>query len=154
MVRERKILRTAKYLLKPVLSQAPGIWLEDKGLGLAVHCRGADSAAIQLARLIVQMVLRVFEPDLCLLKGKKIWELLPSRIQGKGPAVRTLFSQFPHAALPIFVGDDITDESAFAALRDGITVHVGNSSRTQARFWLRNPDEVVGFLERLEAEVT
>jgi trehalose-phosphatase len=56
--------------------------------------------------------------------------------------------------LPIYVGDDLTDEPAFVALRRGITVRVGNFSRTKARFRLRDPEEVCTFLKRMEEEVS
>jgi trehalose-phosphatase len=65
-----------------------------------------------------------------------------------------LLKDLPRGALPIYLGDDTTDESAFAELRRGITVRVGGHRRTKARFYLRNPDEVMGFLETVEDETT
>jgi trehalose 6-phosphate phosphatase len=52
--------------------------------------------------------------------------------------------------LPIYVGDDLTDEPAFKVLRKGITVLVGRRRPTNAHFWLKNPSRVSVFLERLE----
>jgi trehalose 6-phosphate phosphatase len=52
--------------------------------------------------------------------------------------------------LPIYVGDDLTDEPAFRVLRKGITVLVGPRRPTNAHFSLRNPAQVGVFLERLE----
>ena len=103
---------------------------------------------------LVRGLLERFKPQLCLLEGKKVWEVFPCSIEGKGPAVRRVLKAQPQSTLPIFVGDDVTDETAFAALSNGITVHVGNKRRTLARFYLRNPREVRTFLQRLEAEVT
>jgi trehalose-6-phosphatase len=48
------------------------------------------------------------------------------------------------------VGDDVTDETAFAALNDQITVKVGRTRGTLAHFYVRNPAEVCRFLSRLE----
>lgn len=98
-------------------------------------------------------VLEHFKPQLWLLDGKKVWELLPCAVRGKGWAVRKLLGERRRPVLPLFVGDDVSDESAFAALPRGITMHVGRSRRTQARFFLRNAGEVLTFLRRLEAEI-
>jgi len=75
-------------------------------------------------------------------------------VGGKGSAVRKLLGTRRRSTLTIFVVDDIADESAFVALPRGITVQVGNTRRTQARFYLHNPAEVLTFLERLEAKIT
>jgi trehalose-phosphatase len=88
------------------------------------------------------------------LAGKKIWELLPAAIAGKGPATRRLLAKHPRRALPIFIGDDASDELAFAVLRDGLTLHVGGKNGTKAKFWLRDPAEVREFLERLEGVIS
>jgi trehalose-phosphatase len=73
---------------------------------------------------------------------------------GKGAAAEEFLAQWETPALPIYMGDDTTDESAFAALRAGITVRVGVTRRTRARFRLRDPREVWDFLRRLAKEVT
>lgn len=151
---EDEVLREAKRLLEERLGALAGIRLEDKGISFAVHYRGATSGTARLARSIFQKTLKPFEPYLQVLNGKKVWEVLPPEVQGKGRAVRLLLAELPHGTLPIYVGDDTTDEAAFAELRRGITVRVGNYRRTRARFYLRSPDEVVAFLEALEAEIT
>jgi trehalose-6-phosphatase len=63
-----------------------------------------------------------------------------------------LAGKFRHA-LPIYFGDDYSDEPAFAAARHGLSVLVGNRRRTLARFRLRGPDEVADALTRLEASL-
>jgi trehalose-phosphatase len=151
---EDKILGQARRLLTEQLGFLPGIRVEDKGISLAVHYRGATSGAARLGRSILHKTLKPFEPYLQVLKGKKVWEVLPPEVQGKGRAVRLLLADLPRGTLPIYIGDDTTDESAFAELRGGITVRVGKHRRTKARFYLRNPDEVVAFLQALEAEIT
>ena len=94
-----------------------------------------------------------FRPDLRVLPGKKVWEVLPAEVLGKGAAVLALVAQLPQPALAVYVGDDASDESAFRALPEGLTVRVGRERFTQARFRLRNPEEVREFLERLDAEL-
>jgi trehalose-phosphatase len=151
--KERELVQRAKRLLRARLPKTTRIWLEDKNLGLAVHYRGATREEVRAARPLVRGVLEHFKPHLRLFEGKKVWELLPGAVGGKGSAVRRLLGKSRQPVLPIFVGDDAADESAFAALACGITVHVGNARRTQARFYLRNAGEVLTFLERLEVEI-
>jgi trehalose-phosphatase len=89
-----------------------------------------------------------------LLNGKKVWEILPREVGDKGSAVRRELSRFKYRPLPVYIGDDFTDERAFAALPDGLTVRVGPHSLTRAQFQLRDPAEVRRFLERLEVELS
>jgi trehalose 6-phosphate phosphatase len=150
---EWRLLRKARQLLAKHLPNTPQIWLEDKGLGLAVHYRGAPLPTVRLARSVVSEVLKTLGPQIHMVRGHKVWELLPRQIAGKGPAVLTLLSTLPQPTLPILVGDDVTDESAFIALPRGLTIRVGNHPRTKARFRLQNPEEVRTFLDRLQAEI-
>jgi trehalose 6-phosphate phosphatase len=150
---ERRVLQGARQLLSERLSNTPDIRLEDKGLGLAVHYRGASLCAVRLARAIVREVLRVLGPQIHMVRGHKVWELLPRQINGKGAAVSALLSKLPQSTLAIFVGDDVTDESAFRALPGGLTIRVGKHPRTRARFLLRSSEEVKMFLQKLEAAI-
>jgi trehalose 6-phosphate phosphatase len=88
-----------------------------------------------------------------MVRGHKVWELLPRQIRGKGAAVSALLASLPRPTLPIFVGDDATDESAFRALPRGLTIRVGKHPRTAARFRLQSPDEVKMFLLKLKAAI-
>ena len=151
---ERKVLQRAKRLLRDRLSEMPRIWIEDKKLAIAIHYRGALPAEVQVARRVVREVLERFQPHLRLIQEKKAWQVLPCAIGGKGSAVRKLLGKPCKQRLAIFAGDDLADESAFAALPDGITVQVGNTRRTEALFYLHDPGEVLTFLRRLEAEIT
>lgn len=147
---ERKLLQRAGQLLNRRLSNTPEIRLEDKGLGLAVHYRGASLPAVRRARTIVREVCRALKPQIHMVRGHQVWELLPRQIQGKGAAVSALLSKLPQPTLAIFVGDDATDESAFKALPRGLTIRVGEHPRTAARFLLQSPDEVKMFLQKLD----
>ena len=49
--------------------------------------------------------------------------------------------------LPVYIGDDSTDEDAFKALKNkGLTIFVGESSDSKAGYYLKNTEEVVKFL--------
>jgi trehalose 6-phosphate phosphatase len=153
LVEEGQLLRKAKHLLGERHLHKLGVWLEDKGLALAVHYRSAPLPAIPLARAIVRDVLKNLGPQIHMLRGHKVWELLPRQITGKGSAILDILSALPKPTLAVFVGDDVTDEAAFKALPRGVTVRVGENRRTRARFHLRNPEEVKEFLLKLEEDV-
>ena len=151
---QKRLLRRAKRWLAQWLPALPGIELEDKGFALAVHYRGARLPVVRLAGLIVLLARDLSRAGLHLLKGKNIWELLPRAVGGKGRATQGLLEGLPADTMPIFIGDDTTDESAFAVIRHGLAVRVGGPTKTQAPFCLRNPGEVREFLERLEAVIS
>jgi len=146
----RKLLEAARLQLAATIEGLPGVWLEDKQASLVLHYRGSPQASARQAQAAARAVLRVFAPHLRGLPGKKIWELMPAGLPGKGDAVASLANGQGRGTLAIYAGDDTTDESAFAVLRHGVTIHVGRSPRTQARYRVRGPRELILFLERLE----
>jgi trehalose-phosphatase len=143
-------LSRARARLIAGLGGLPGVRVEDKGMSVCVHTRGASSQGARLARTKLRQAVRPFRSRLRVLRGRDAWDVLPRVAGGKGEAVRTAQRHVRAPGLPIYVGDDVTDEPAFAALGRGITVHVGGRRRTRARYWLADPDEVRGFIERLE----
>ena len=124
--------------------------MEDKGLSFALHYWKARPATVRAAELALREILAPAIGVLHVLNGNKVWEVMPNEIPGKGVAVRALLETLPENTLGIYVGDDVTDETAFAALKDQITVKVGRTRGTLAHFYVRNPAEVSRFLSRLE----
>jgi trehalose 6-phosphate phosphatase len=139
----------ARAALASLPDQAPGIFVEEKGASLAVHFRDASAKSERRARARLRQLLADCRPHLAIIRAGNVWELVPSHVRGKGHAVRLLLRELG-AALPIYIGDDLTDEPAFRALRKGITILVGARRPTKAHFSLRNPAQVGLFLERLE----
>jgi len=133
----------------------PGIWLEDKGLTLALHLRLAEK---QKAGKVVESFLQAVRTrqergvPLELLRGKEVVEVKPTGAD-KGRAVTRLWKRYGRGAFPVYVGDDVTDETAFESLREkGMTILIAKSPRrTVADYYLRNPGEVYSFLRRLIA---
>ena len=122
-------------------------------MSLAIHFRKASAPVVRELRTKIRDIVETLGPEgLHVIEGSKVLELMPPEIRGKGAAVRRIASGFPRAWLPIYLGDDASDESAFAALPAGITIHVGRARDTAARYALRDPIEVRKFLERLEKE--
>jgi trehalose-phosphatase len=74
---------------------------------------------------------------------------LRSTDRTKGTAVAEILSQEPNHVPVAYLGDDLTDEDAFVALgNQGYSILVRSEVRTSfARFWLRPPEELLGFLD-------
>jgi trehalose-phosphatase len=149
----RRLMRLARRMMAERLRGIPGIWIEDKGPVFVVHYLDTAALATRRARKIVRETLEWLEPDLRVLAGRKVWEVVPQEMKGKGAAVSRLLEELPQPTLSIFVGDDFSDEKAFAVLRGEVTVRVGRPRRTGAHFRLRNPLEVRDFLERVQAAI-
>jgi trehalose-phosphatase len=148
----RKALTRAKRSARQELADYSGVDIEDKGCGFTVHYRGANQAAVRGANQTLMAIVAPLRHALHVLNGKKVWEVLPRQIPGKGSAMRRLMADSPKAALA-YIGDDEPDEPAFAALDGHVTVHVGSRQDTHARFYLRNPGEVLRFLSMIEKEL-
>jgi trehalose 6-phosphate phosphatase len=147
-------LDDARRSLEKSIGTLRGVWIENKGPALAIHYREAGEAESNLARASMQEVLARLNGGFRLLSGKKVWELLPRELGDKGSAVRRELGSLKHRPLAVYVGDDCTDERAFAALPDGLTVRVGPHSLSRAQFQLRDPGDVRRFLEKLEMELS
>jgi trehalose-phosphatase len=144
----------ARSILARLPGQAPGIFIEEKGASLAVHFRDASAEAERRACAELRKLIARMRPHLRIIRAGNVWEVAPHYVQGKGPAVRKMLRELGTPFLPIYVGDDLTDEPAFKVLRKGITVLVGPRRPTNAHFWLRNPAQVSVFLTRLERLLT
>jgi trehalose 6-phosphate phosphatase len=136
------------------LAGVEGVWIEDKYVGFVVHGRYAPARERRTARAALDQSIAAVQSRVRILKGKNVWEVLPMEVQGKGAAVRDLLDGLDGGALPIYVGDDLSDEPAFGALPRGITVRVGTPRKSEARYTMRDPDEVREFLERLAGEIS
>lgn len=127
-----------------------GVMLEEKSLGVALHYRLAPDAGTE-ARALADALAR--DTGLQLQDGKMMVEL---RCPGsdKGSAVRRLMGHPPMAGtIPVFLGDDITDEAAFEAARalSGAGVLVGPPRETAAAFRLADPAAVRAWLAEIAA---
>ncbi|MBI3140292.1 MAG: trehalose-phosphatase [Rhodocyclales bacterium] len=104
----------------------PGLLVEDKGLSLAVHYRAAPQLADEVHHGLRECLERTGE-GFRLQPGKMVLELKPAG-RDKGVAIREFMDEPPFAGrVPVFVGDDATDEHGFAVVNDlgGCSVKVG-----------------------------
>jgi len=143
-------LREEMQRIQQQVRDLPGIRVEDKGICFGIHYRTASKTAAKKAWTLVEEALNRLGPNFRLMAGKKIWEIYPMDIGSKGKTAKELLRQIPGRKLAIYAGDDTTDETAFALLRNGVTIRVGKFKETKAKFFLRNPAEVLKFLRKLE----
>lgn len=146
-------LDAAEAALHDALDDVAGCQVERKRYAIAVHYRRAAEDQVERIRRETERV-REAHPGLRLATGKKIFELKPDIDWHKGTALSWLMEaqnmDFEHY-LPIYVGDDETDEDAFEALSGcgaGILVAEGDQ-KTAASYRLADPDAVQEFLDRL-----
>jgi trehalose-phosphatase len=149
----RSDLAGAAVDLRGALASIPGAWVEEKRYADAVHFRQVDDARIAEVEAAVDRVVAA-RPGLRKTGGKRVFELRPGVAWDKGHALWSLFDragQRRGAALPVFIGDDVTDEDAFAAIEtEGVGIVVADTLRdTAASYRLHDPDEVRTFLDRL-----
>jgi trehalose-phosphatase len=149
----RRALLGLRGELAPLPALIPGIRVEDKCLSYAIHFRGASPEAQRTAIVRIRRLLKHIGPNFHVIESNFGCEIVPREVAGKGVAMREFIRGLPTPYLPIYVGDDSTDEPAFTVLSRGITVRVAPGSYTRAHFWLENPEEVRNFLERLEEEL-
>jgi trehalose 6-phosphate phosphatase len=97
------------------VSSRPGMMIEDKLDSLAIHFRNAPEAAADTARFAAELLAGLGH-GYKLLQGKSVIELQPDSAN-KGRAIDRFMSEPPfQGRRPIFVGDDVTDESGFEAV--------------------------------------
>lgn len=133
---------TMHGILREWVERRPGLLLEDKGSTLAVHYRRAPELAGKLGAFMQELVART-HGRYCLQGGKMIFEIRPSGMH-KGSAVLAFMRERPFKGrMPVFVGDDVSDESAFAAVLGlgGTAVKVGDGD-TIAPWRLRSVSDV------------
>jgi len=144
------VLNAAETELREALDEIPGAQLERKHFSVAAHYRNVnENDAFRVALAVDAVAAR--HRELRRIDGKKVYELLPDIDWDKGKAVLWLLETLDlvrGTVLPIYIGDDRTDEDAFRALENrGVAILVSEQSQpTTARYSLKNPAEVECFL--------
>lgn len=138
--------------LRKLAASDARIRTEDKGLAISLHYRSAPQLGKRLAPAMLEILAPY--PTLRLQPGKCVLEVCAAD-SGKGRAVQEFMHHAPFAGLkPVYIGDDLTDESGFSAVNNlnGITIKVG-SEATVAQYRLPDPMAVRSWLaQRLEGQ--
>ena len=144
--------------LKEKLRQINGALVEPKGLTLSVHHRLVKGSDLIILKGIFDNVTKPFRirKKIKVGMGKKVFEVRPPVKWDKGKIVKWILARlYPgHKAkglLPIYLGDDRTDEDAFRALkRKGLTIFVGKKKAfSKADYFVTSTEEVNSFLDRI-----
>jgi trehalose 6-phosphate phosphatase len=155
------ILEEAAAQLHERLGSIPGVILEHKRFGVAVHYRNASRDRVDEVAAAVRAAGQ--RDALRVTTGREVIELRPDIDWDKGKTLRWVMDhlrQIPSAPLiPIYLGDDITDEDAFDAVRgDGIPILVQHNDdgdrATAALFALDNPAQAAEFTDRLARQLS
>lgn len=147
------VLDEAEQELLQELGSTPGMLVERKRFAIAIHYR---LVALEKVEFVEDAVGRVSSrhPELRKAYGKKIFELQPDIDWHKGKALLSLLGTLTldgEDVLPVYVGDDVTDEDAFRALKGkGVGIVVWDEpNETAAMYSLKNPAEVKELLLKL-----
>lgn len=126
-------IEAAERALKPLAESSPGLILERKSSSVALHYRQRPDLAEACGAAVADVVAQ--NPSLVILPGKMVFELKPEGVD-KGVAVRAFLDEAPFKGrTPIFMGDDVTDEHAFAVVNalGGTTIKIDDGD-TQAKY--------------------
>ena len=144
------LVRTLVELLAE-LPAHPGVWIEPKRSSFSVHLLGASAETQRQMRAKVEQRVLPVRDTLQVMANLRDLEVAPKSIGDKGMAVRKFLKRpAMRGALPIYFGDDFSDEPAFEAARSGISVLVGKRRKSRAQFSVRGPAEVAQALSRME----
>lgn len=154
------LMRQVEARLREAMRSIDGALIEPKRMSIAAHYRLASDEDRQRIKEIVDAVVAEHPDELRVMPGKMVWEILPRIDWDKGKAVLYLLKELDldrEDVIPIYVGDDITDEHAFEALADrGIGICVGRADdpevagrSTSASYALHTIQEVQQFLRLL-----
>lgn len=153
----RKAISKLKKELLDKLGGIRGAFVEDKRLTLSVHYRLVKEELLPLVKAAVKETAGPFvqKKIIRLNAGKNVFEIKPCVKWDKGKLVlwllaRQAFVNGGSMPLPVYIGDDMTDEDAFRVLRrKGITVFVGKPHGSAAEYYVKSPPEVRELLMRI-----
>ena len=156
----RPVLRLMHYVLVQALGAIRGVLVEDKGLTLSVHYRQIPADKSTEVKNTFDRIAQGAATlgKIRITSGKKVYEIRPAVAWDKGKAIKLLMNKYGKGGrksqlLPIYVGDDLTDEDGFKVIESyggGISIFVGEANPSSAaRYFLRSPEEVDKFLSML-----
>jgi len=148
-------LRNIRKQLVKIANQYQGAQVENKDHALSFHYRLVAAERLQELISLFKITLKPFIENklVFIIAGKKVMDIVPNVHWDKGCfadlIIRKITDQTGKIPLAIVIGDDKTDEDAFRSLKGGITIVVGKKVQSKAKYYLKNPKEVVRFLKIL-----
>ena len=142
-----------EFELNSSLKHIDNIQIERKKYSISIHYRQLNNFDISKLEVIIDQNVSNYS-SLKKINGKKIFEIVPNVNWNKGKALIFLLNKLnlkSNDIIPIYVGDDVTDETVFLSIRDiGIGIVVGDDDRlTFAKYSLKCHNDVKLFLKNL-----
>ncbi|NOR57259.1 MAG: trehalose-phosphatase, partial [Sulfurimonas sp.] len=152
-----KIFDTLEKELRKELDDVKGALVERKKFSIALHYRNVSEGEAYLVENAADEVVKK-HPNVRKSYGKKVYELQPDLEWNKGKALEWLMEALhieKKGSMIFYIGDDITDEDAFSAIKTyGTGILVGSDNRnTGAQYKLSDTDQTLHFLEILSSSV-
>ena len=126
----------------------PGLLVERKSFSVALHYRSRP----ELEDVVLETMEKIhaeLDNDVKLMRGKMMVEILPASAN-KGNAIRSFMTTAPfEGRLPVFAGDDVTDEHGFDVVNElgGVSVRVGDAAGSAAKWQLRDVADLRSWLQ-------
>ena len=149
---DESLLAQVRERLEAALAPHPDLLLERKSVAFALHYRQAPEKEALVRELAEGIAAE--HPEFKLQPGKCVFELKPAAAS-KGEAIARFLELEPFAGcLPVFLGDDRTDEEGFTVVnaRGGLTVKVGEGE-TVAKTRLPSVEAVALWLQQLSRDL-
>jgi trehalose 6-phosphate phosphatase len=155
-----ELLEEVQERLRAGIGSIEGALIEPKKTSVAAHYRLVSEEERPKVKEVVDGLLAAHPDELKVTPGKMVYELQPKIEWDKGKAVLYLLEALEldrDDVVPLYLGDDVTDEHAFEALEGrGIGIFVGEADHpevagrtTAAGYVLKSVEEVERFLDSL-----
>jgi trehalose 6-phosphate phosphatase len=132
--------------LEPLLTQNPGVEIEDKTYSLAIHYRKSRQKKIMKGHIL--KAVQQLDPQPRIVTGKCVINLLPQDSPNKGSAILALRDKAQTKSI-FYIGDDDTDEDVFALPDpDLFTIRIGKKGSSRAKYYIHRQTQI-NFLLKL-----
>ncbi|CAK9318201.1 unnamed protein product [Citrullus colocynthis] len=149
-------IRQIRQILEEETRKIEGAMVEDNRFCVSVHFRHVHERDLEKLEKKVETIIEKY-PDFHISPGKMVMEIRPTIDWNKGHAMEYYLHTLGHTdvedVIPLYIGDDRTDEDAFKVIQmrgQGIAILVSSIPKhTKASYSLKDPSQVLAFLLRL-----
>lgn len=146
----KKVLR----IFRQLKDLYPSLIIEDKGSIIALHYRRLPESERQLFQSDFERLTEQFiHTPVRFTNNKKVYEYSPDISWSKGDFctmyLKKILMESREKILPVYAGDDLTDEAAFRELSYGLTIRIEPGENSAARYYLNRQTEIRTFLKYL-----
>lgn len=141
---EKTLLLPTAAKLEELAHRFPGAFLECKSFTSALHYRLIDPSL--LSELETELA-KIHPENIKIRWSKKTFDISPDISWDKGSVCLAIIQALGGPkSLPVYVGDDLTDEDAFRDLESGITIRIRKKKTSRAKYYLKNRKEILRLL--------